>query len=140
MDYRWVAQDARGEIWKFQLEPTANTIHNGFYTGGDNEFVEKGKPNPNWRDSLIDLEKEDFAIVDGTLIRKPKAKKKLTDAELLNAIEEYRLIVDRNVWSKNAITVWNRDDFTGATSEKGDIRKAIKKWLKKNVDKKELTE
>lgn len=135
MDYRWVAQDARGEIWKFQLEPTANTIHNGFYTG---EFVEKGKPNPDWRDSLIDLETEDYEIVDGILIRKPKAKKELTDTELLDAIVKHGLRVDVNGNEVEVISGFHEIDVVN--KKKGNIRKAIKKWLKKNVDKKELTE
>lgn len=137
MDYKWIAQDARGEIWGFQLEPAANVIHNGFYTnGGDNEFVERGKPNPNWPDSLIDLEIEDFEIVDGILTRKPKAKKELTDTELLDAIVKHELRVEAYACAVHVGTTYGID----VSNKKGNIRKAIKKWLKKNVDKKELTE
>lgn len=132
-DYKWIAQDADGAIWGFQLEPAANVIHNGFYTSvGDNEFVEKGNPNPGWRDSLIDLEKEDYEIVDGILIRKPKAKKQLTDTELLDAIVEHKLIVD---WMDDGRSlIWKAGGGGVDTyNKKGDIRKAIKKWLRKNT-------
>lgn len=135
--YKWIAQDADGAIWSFSIKPEPERAFNAFYAASDsnNKRVEVGNHNPNWRDSLIDLEKEDYEIVDGILVRKPKAevsRSELTDTELLDAIMWHRLAVDMR--ENGLITVW-KYDLSGiyAVNKKGNIRKAIKKWLRKNT-------
>lgn len=135
-DYKWIAQDTNGEIYRFfAVKPWEGLT--AWINGGKYDLLETGKPNPNWRNSLIDLEKEDYEIVDGILVRKPKARKKLTDTELLDAMMEHGL----RIWdtSDGAIIIL-ADTGEKAYNKKGNIRKAIKKWLKKNVDKKETKE
>lgn len=139
MDYRWIAQDADGLICYFKGEKPWTLGRMDCWVDNNPWFaVTDGNPNPNWRDSLIDLEKEDFAVVDGILIRKtrPEVKKGLTDTDLLDAIVKHELRVEAYACVVHVGTTYGVD----VSNKKGDIRKAIKKWLKKNVDKKELTE
>ena len=136
MEHRWIAQDADGEIYKF-FEKKPYAYEMSWLNMGRWDKIEEGNPNPNWRNSLIDLEKEDYDIVDGTLIRKPKAKKKLTDTDLLDLIVKHGLTVAAYT---TGVYVNGIHDSVDVCNKKGNIRKAIKKWLKKNVDKKELTE
>lgn len=131
-DYKWIAQDADGVIAKYVQEP--EIIGNHWRKGKYKEYktVKFGEANQNWRDSLIDLEKEDYEIVDGILTRKPKAKKVLTDTELLDAIMWHKLIVDR--MDDERVLIW-KAGVSGAyvVNKKGNIRKAIHKWLRKNT-------
>lgn len=140
-DYKWIAQDADGAIWFFNTKPEPEGAFDAFYAESDSDSKRAGtgKRNPNWRDSLIDLEKEDYEIVDGILERRRKHNPNvLTDTELLDAIVEHELRVDVN---GNEVEVISGSILGAVTiNKKGNIRKAIKKWLKKNVDKKELTE
>lgn len=63
---------------------------------------------------------------------KMEGKNKLTDTELLDAIVEHRLIVDRS--DEGRVVVWaSGSGGIDVTNEKGNVRKAIKKWLRKNV-------
>lgn len=139
-DYKWIAQDAEGAIWFFNTKPELELAFDAFYAESDSDSKRAGtgKPNPNWRDSLIDLEKEDYEIVDGILERRRKHNPNvLTDTELLDAIVEHKLRIGN--LECGGILVW-ADGAIDAVNKKGDIRKAIKKWLKKNVDKKETKE
>lgn len=134
-DYKWIAQDANGEIWKYTKKAPRlckEIWQNKDFLLSTAMTVANGDPNPNWRDSLIDLEKEDYEIIDGILVRKPRARKKLTDTKLLDAIVEHELRVDVN---GNEVEVIS-GSIPGAVTinKKGNIRKAIKKWLRKNVD------
>lgn len=135
-DYKWIAQDTDGEIYRFFEEKPQDEL-TAWINGCKYALLETGKPNPNWRNSLIDLEKEDFEIVDGILVRKQKARKKLTDTDLLDAIMWHKLSIGEI--GSGGILVWDGDGID-AVNKKGNIRKAIKKWLKKNVDKKETKE
>jgi len=133
-DYKWIAQDECGAIWFFNTKPEPMRAFNAFYAA-DNKRAEIGSHNPNWSDSLIDLGKEDYEIVDGILVRKPKAevsRSELTDTELLDAIVKHELRVDVNGSKVEVIS----GSIPGAVTinKKGNIRKAIKKWLRKNVD------
>lgn len=140
--YRWIAQDADGVIWKYPIkEPEQGE---SIWLNMDRPLlktmlVARGTPNPNWKDSLIDLEKEDYEIVDGILTRKPKAEvsiSELTDTDLLDLIVKHELRVEAYACVVHVGTTYGKD----VSNKKGDLRKAIKKWLKKNVDKKETKE
>lgn len=136
-DYKWIAQDADGVIWRYRLkEPKQGE---SIWLNMDRPLimpmlVARGTPNPNWRDSLIDLEKEDYEIVYGILVRRPRAevsRSELTDTELLDAIMEHELLV--NVSSDGVRVISGAPSEVTITNKKGDIRKAIKKWLRKNT-------
>lgn len=137
-DYKWIAQDMDGAIWFFNTKPELELAFDAFYAESDtnNKRAAVGKPNPNWRDSLIDLEKEDYEIVDGILERRRKHNPNvLTDTELLDAIMEHKLSIE--CWLDGRAIVLGEDPTINVINKKGNIRKAIKKWLKKNVDKDE---
>lgn len=139
-DYKWIAQDMDGAIWFFNTKPELELAFDAFYAESDSDSKRAGtgKENPNWRDSLIDLEKEDYEIVDGILERRRKHNPNvLTDTELLDAIVKHGLRVDVNGNEVEVISGFHEIDVV---NKKGNIRKAIKKWLKKNVDKKETKE
>lgn len=131
--YKWIAQDADGSIWFFNTKPEPERAFSAFYSEGnsENKKVEAGKPNPNWRNSLIDLEKYQYSIIDGILLHGDIKKVRLTDTELLDAIMEHELRVDVN---GNEVEVIS-GSIPGAVTinKKGNIRKAIKKWLRKNT-------
>jgi len=134
--YRWIAQDDDGQICHFSGEEP--WILGSMNCWANNEHwttIASGEQNPNWQNTLIDLEIENYKIVDGILERRPK-KVKLTDTQLLDAIVEHKLCVDIT-YTDAAVS-----DGTGrlAFNKKGNIRKAIKKWLKENVDKKHKQE
>ena len=65
--FRYVAQDANGKINFMTRNPR---IH-GYEWLGDDNFVQyvAGKENLNWRDTLIDLNKDDYEFEDGILRR-----------------------------------------------------------------------
>lgn len=131
-DYRWIAQDADGVIAKYMQEP--EIIGNHWRKGKYKEYktVEIGNHNPNWRDSLIDLSEYQYSIIDGILVHGDIKKVRLTDTELLDAIMEHKLIVDR--MDDGRALIW-KAGVGGAdvVNKKGNIRKAIKKWLRKNT-------
>lgn len=132
-DYKWIAQDKDGAIWFFNTKPGIELAFNAFYAASDtnNKRADMGKPNPNWEDSLIDLEKEDYEIVDGILERRRKNNPNvLTDTDLLDAIVWHRLRIGE--LAGGGILVWD-DGGIDVVNKKGNIRKAIKKWLRKNT-------
>ena len=49
---QWVAQDADGCWWGYEVEP--NQSHSGWYENevGDSVMLGKGKSNPDWSESL----------------------------------------------------------------------------------------
>ena len=134
-DYKWIAQDECGVIWRYHTnKPIADVgewLNGNCYGNGA-----MGCENPNWRDSLIDLEKEDYEIIDGILVRKPRVRSGLTDTDLLDLIVKHELRVEAYACVVHVGTTYGKD----VSNKKGDLRKAIKKWLKKNVDKKETKE
>lgn len=128
-DYKWIAQDADGEIFKFH----GNKPCTGKISWVNNYCwckVENGKPNQNWRDSLIDLSEYPYSIIDGILVHGDIKKLRLTDTELLDAIVEHGLRIGH--LDCGAILVW-ADGAIDSVNKKGDIRKAIQKWLRKNT-------
>ena len=46
----WVAQDEDGEWWAHEMEPYL--WRNVWDNDKDTVFIEKGSPNPNWRETL----------------------------------------------------------------------------------------
>lgn len=79
MEYKWIAQDKDGKIFKFQTKPQAY-VTKWFY-GGHN-FYQYGKENSNWENSLINLETHDYKIEDGILMKVEKEQKRIMGREL----------------------------------------------------------
>lgn len=130
MDYKWIAQDADGVIAKYVQEP--EIIGNHWRKGEYKEYkkVQFGNPNPNWQDSLIDLSEYPYSIIDGILVHGDVKKVRLTDTELLDAIVEHKLRIGH--LDCGAIIAW-ADGAIDSVNRKGNIRKAIHKWLRKNT-------
>lgn len=142
--YRWIAQDKDGSIWEYELRPEVHMPQNAFYAQGNSgsKEIERGKENPNWKESVIDLETDRYQIVDGILMNSKDirvattetvetiSKHKLTDTELLDAIMWHRLRIGK--LAGGGILVWD-DGGIDVVNKKGNIRKAIKKWLRKNT-------
>lgn len=130
-EYRWIAQDENGRIGMYRFGGDKPHLNND-RVWVNNDFLwtyeVMGAMNPDFENTLIDLEKENYKIVDGILERRPK-KVKLTDTQLLDAIVEHKLCVDIT-YTDAAVS-----DGTGrlAFNKKGNIRKAIKKWLRENT-------
>lgn len=69
--YNWVAQDRDGQIVISDEKPIAlhGDTHWSFNPNMIHEIVQlSGKPNHNWKESLIDLSKNDYTIKDGILM------------------------------------------------------------------------
>ena len=49
----WLAQDADGSWWGYEVEPHQH--HQGWYENelGRHHKLKKDSPNPNWQDSLV---------------------------------------------------------------------------------------
>ena len=72
--WEWIAQETDGYIFFYDEEPLLMPF--GFIPNGkDLKLVAKGKPNPNFRETLINLETEDYEINDGILTRIPRKNK-----------------------------------------------------------------
>ena len=52
---QWLAQDADGSWWGFEVEPLQN--HHGWYENEVGQYIKLlvDKANPNWKNSLIKL-------------------------------------------------------------------------------------
>jgi hypothetical protein len=69
--WKWIAQDSNGKIYKFNNRP--KLCDWGFMEDEEGlKLIKEGKPNPNFKDSLINLETEDYEINDGILTRIPR--------------------------------------------------------------------
>mgnify|MGYP003437337382 CR=1 FL=1 len=69
--WKWIAQDADGKVYKhdhYLPDPDSEN----FKTPGLFKRVYKGKQNPNFKETLINLETEDYEINDGILTRIPR--------------------------------------------------------------------
>lgn len=73
--WKWIAQDADGQIWKFRKEPKQDNCFDATKDCSDYKFIEDGKTNPNWKETKINLKTEDYEIVDGILNRLPRKTK-----------------------------------------------------------------
>ena len=67
-EFNWVAQDDDGEIYGYDRKPIA--FSDRAYSGRNttSKLIVKGRPNPDWKDTLIDLSKNDYIIKDGILM------------------------------------------------------------------------
>jgi hypothetical protein len=71
--WKWIAQDLDGGIYKFDIEPKMYdawgflNVHNRGV-----KLIKEGKPNPNFKETLINLETEDYEINDGILLGIPR--------------------------------------------------------------------
>jgi len=73
MEYKWIAQDKNGLIVKYyDTEPTIGERDVGFINGYKWTLYKEGKPNSNWRESLINLKTHDYKIEDGILMQVEK--------------------------------------------------------------------
>lgn len=65
---RYLCQDKNGSVHA-SLENNKPYGRNDEWFDCDIYYVEDGKENPNWRDTLIDLDKHDYEFEDGILRR-----------------------------------------------------------------------
>lgn len=51
-NFNWIAQDANGNYWAFEVEP--NQHSSGWYENeiGESKFLIAGQANPQWQNSL----------------------------------------------------------------------------------------
>ena len=69
--WKWIAQDKDGKIHKYD-HYLPNPYSEEFMTPDLFKRVCKGQPNPNFKETLINLETEDYEINDGILTRIPR--------------------------------------------------------------------
>ena len=67
--FRYIAQDFIGHIYCYIKKPGLMKNYNGFVSYGEFINIGDGKENPNWRDTLIDLETDDYDFENGILRR-----------------------------------------------------------------------
>lgn len=66
--FRWLFQDMNGDVWNGTEKPYyVENDHWG--CGGIYDYKSNGDVNFNWRDTLIDLDKDDYEFEDGVLRR-----------------------------------------------------------------------
>lgn len=65
--FRWLCQGIGGHVW-LSVDGKKPYINGGFWIGAT-MIYETGKPNPKWRYTLIDLQKDDYDYTDGILTR-----------------------------------------------------------------------
>lgn len=68
---RYLAQDADGEVAVYQYLPTILYGHSHWTEEYYSTYVHitKGKTNPNWQESIIDLDTDEHEFEDGILRR-----------------------------------------------------------------------
>ena len=72
--WKWIAQDADGKVHKYDhYFPDHDSEE--FITLGLFKKVLRCKQNPNFKETLINLETEDYEINDGILTRIPRKTK-----------------------------------------------------------------
>lgn len=72
--WKWIAQDADGKVHKYD-HYFPDHDNEEFITPGLFKKVLKCKQNPNFKETLINLETEDYEINDGILTRIPRKNK-----------------------------------------------------------------
>lgn len=65
--FRYLFQDISGGVVACTLKPKDKCCE--WREGGDYTAIKLGKENPNWRDTLIDLDNDDYEFEDGILRR-----------------------------------------------------------------------
>ena len=72
--WKWIAQDKDGDTFFYDEEPSLMPF--GFIPNGEDlKLVKKGKQNKIPKETLINLETEDYEINDGILTRIPRKTK-----------------------------------------------------------------
>ena len=72
--WKWIAQDKNGDTFFYDEEPLLMPF--GFIPNGEDlKLVKKGKQNKIPKETLINLETEDYEINDGILTRIPRKTK-----------------------------------------------------------------
>lgn len=69
--FKYIFQDECGNVWASTEEPT-NKDETQFLGARTYQMLSKeheGKENPNWRDTLIDIDVDDYDFEDGILRR-----------------------------------------------------------------------
>lgn len=66
--FRYLFQDEDGDVWHCVTKPVPESYGN-WLKGGLYKPAYSGKENPNWRDTLIDLDVDDYEFEDGILRR-----------------------------------------------------------------------
>lgn len=66
--FRYLFQDEDGDIWYCITKPVPQDCGD-WLCGGLYRLADSGKNNPKWRDTLIDLETDDYDLEDGILRR-----------------------------------------------------------------------
>lgn len=65
--YRHLAQDEDGLVWGYTKKPKPKEAD---WLGGEcYKLIATGKENPNWRNTLIDLDVDDYEF-DGGILRR----------------------------------------------------------------------
>jgi len=69
--FRYLAQDEKGTIFSHERKPYIADIHDGWLNDGGYFLIKNTevRNNKNWRNTLIDLETEDYEFEDGILRR-----------------------------------------------------------------------
>ena len=70
LPYRWIAQDGNGAVYNYKTKPTQLNC----YCFTMDMFVRGGCPNPNWEDTLIDLDNDNYTFIDGILKKVEKVE------------------------------------------------------------------
>lgn len=76
-DYKYIAQDFGGKIHIFHFSPYTGSKHDEWFGHGDRYlFLFNGKENPEWKETLVDLSKDNYKIENGILTRTTKEEPK----------------------------------------------------------------
>lgn len=70
--FRYLFQDENGNVWSSTEKPKNNIDEHQFLGGRTYQMIVDGECNNNWRDTLIDLETDDYDFEDGILMRVEK--------------------------------------------------------------------
>lgn len=66
---RYLAQDEDGYVYAYENMPKSEVELGIYLSDGATWDVTNGKPNPNWQESVIDLDADEHEFEDGILLR-----------------------------------------------------------------------
>ena len=113
-EYRYLAQDLEGDIYLYPINAIkSQTLSKWFNYSGDRAlFIMSGKHNDNWKETLIDLTKDDFKIEDGILTKTTNPHKEMMrEWEESGRTKKVQFkVVDTDIWSdiRNDQLIWSR--------------------------------
>lgn len=113
--WKWIAQDADGQVSKYIIEPEI-VVRFWAANGNDYKFIDNGDRNTGWQETLINLKTEDYEIVDGILKRLPRkikldeliARVKLIDKKAAKWINKNRNLCKDSYKIGYAMPDWMR--------------------------------